>query len=344
VFNLGTSYSGDRYTAPHTVLTSLNRGSTPKYIPTGVSCCNEDLELEEYEDRDLFGEIVAAMGGIGVKVIGLLPAESPAMLQTGEDKAYDYNDKSPFVNSCEICPGLVGGVTMEQPFCDCAPSVWRWKNWVKDNYSNDNVETLKRAFAEVIVGEFAERYKEILAGFWIDQANVANIPLLDTIIKHQMPRAVVAYSHGQRLPLTNNNPPYEDYTFGYPYHDMPNVPASDCINFKAITGQENTTDGYYYAQNHPSLGHVFFPVTTDWSSGNILWDLRQARDWQGRFMNAGGAWTWNVRRGTGRYRSLVLEEDLEFLEGVYEGLEEEAGPPYWDGCEAVPSSQPSLVT
>jgi hypothetical protein len=300
------------------------------------------LLLEQYNDRDLFGEIVAAMADVGVKVIGLLPAESPAMLQTGEDNAYDYNNKSPFVNSCEECPGLTG---VAGPFCECAPSVWHWKTWVRENYGNDDDEMLKQAFAEVIVGEFAQRYKDKLAGFWIDQANVADIPLLSSVIKTQMPNAVVAYSNGQRLPLMNNNPPYEDYTFGYPYHDLQNIPASHCTNFEAIAGQEEVTanHGYYYAQAKPSLGHVFFPLNTDWSSGDIVWEMDQAREWQARFMNAKGAWTWNVRRGSGKNRSVILEQDLEFLEGVYAGLNEVV-PPYFYGCEGIPSLQPSVLT
>jgi hypothetical protein len=299
------------------VLTDLNKASTPKVLPPGTACCSIDLPLEDYDDRDLFGEVVDKFNAIGVKVIAFLSAEGPAMLQQGETKAYDYNGNSPFVNSCDLCPGLTGNPA---PFCACAPSVWQWKKWVLDNYGSDDDDTLKQSFAEVIVGEFAERYKDKVAGFWIDQGDVADIPRITEVIKAQVPNAVLAFNKGQRQPLKNNNPPYEDATFGYPYFDLANIPASDCRNFKAISGQEETSDGYYYVEGKGSLGHVFTPLNSDWGRGDFVWDLRQAQEWQSRFLNANGAWTWSVKRGRGSARSLIIAEDLTFLRDTYSGL------------------------
>ena len=107
------------------------------------------------------------------------------------------------------------------------------------------------------------------------------------------PNAVIAFNNGQKIPLTNNNPAYENFTSGHPT-PIAQVPASDVANLPMLTSLEGTPDGYFDDAGRKSLGHMFMPMQTRWNSGSIVWTLEQAVDWQGRATNAGGAWTWNV--------------------------------------------------
>jgi len=371
ILNLSSFYKGDRYLAPHSILTSLNRGSTPKRIPRDEwKGHDENMALELYPDRDVLGELIMGFQRRGISVIAYLAADSPAMLKTGESQAYDYDNKSPYVDSCAVCPGLTQTLA---PFCACAPSVRRWINHVRhlynddypddDNRDDDNdAETtllLQRAFADIIVDEYAERYGGRVAGYWIDQAPCANVPLVAEVIRRYHPHAALAFNRGRRLPLTNNSPPHEDFTFGYPFWDLANYPGSHCRNFIIIPVQESTVDGYYYSssdtdgggtvmQTSPSLGHAFYPLLSQWSGGEYVWSVEQASEWQARFMSAGGAWTWSVRRGTStgdgdgnglEMMSMIAPEDVAFLQRIYAGLG--AQPPYQYECDWTPSAVPS---
>lgn len=52
-----------------------------------------------------------------------------------------------------------------------------------------------------------------------------------------------------------------------------------------------TSDGYFTgAGGHKSLGHMFVPCSTEWNSGEIVFSIDQAVDWQRRAMAAGGAY------------------------------------------------------
>ena len=51
------------------------------------------------------------------------------------------------------------------------------------------------------------------------------------------------------------------------------------------------SDGYFTgAGGHKSLGHMFIPCSTEWNSGEIVFSIDQAVDWQRRAMAAGGAY------------------------------------------------------
>lgn len=304
------------------------------------------MPLETFPDRDLFLELLMGFGRIGVRVVAYASADSPAVLQSSEYSAYDFNFKSPYVNSCELCPAVTG---TPAPFCQCAPSVHNWKNYVKSVYGDSEVETLKVAYAEVIIREYAMRYntEDNMAGWWFDQAKSANIPLLAGVINHYQPKVALAFNQGQRLPLVNNNPGYEDFTFGYPFWDLVNYPASHCRNFIVIPMQEATSDGYYYGNGDDespmlaSLGHLFMPLLSNWDGGRYVWDPEQASEWQSRFMTAGGGWTWNVRRGTALDRSVIHKGDLDFLMSIYDGMKS-ARPPWKFECDWSPSASPSI--
>merc|ERR1719273_386881 len=104
------------------------------------------------------------------------------MLLSGERKAYDYKNKSPYVDSCALCPSLTN---TQAPFCACAPSIWKWRNYVSEKYSSTTRGILKRAYAEIIVGEYASKYGKKLSGFVFDQISrsSSSIAMLYTIAR-----------------------------------------------------------------------------------------------------------------------------------------------------------------
>jgi len=150
IVGLSSGAFGDRYLAPHSVLTSMSRGSTPKDLWTTYGLgkwTTGDIPLEDFDDRDIFQEILDAMDVHGIKVIAYMAAQGPAMLKEGrtgssynwndaESAAYDYDgDKkrsfqpSAYVNAISECSvfGITDGA--------CAPSVWKWRNYVHSVYS-----------------------------------------------------------------------------------------------------------------------------------------------------------------------------------------------------------------
>jgi len=322
---LSSPMYGDRYLAPHSVLTTMNRGSTPKWIPPGVWYYG-NLPIEEYPDRDLFGEIIDAFRPVGIKIIAYISAQGPAMLFSGENRAYDYKRRSAYVNSCIECPTF-------QPWlgCNCAPSVHKWTNYVREQYGGDDIKDLKLAFSEVIVQEYAERYGTGLSGFMFDNGQEADMySLYKTIRKHNK-KSAIAFNKGPKMPLQQNAYPYEDFTFGYPLPFKQCIP-SDCDNFSAIQSVERTSDGFLYLNGRQSLGHVFTSVNSGWNVGHHVWNIEQAREWQSRVINANGAWTWAVRRGQSLDKSRIHKEDIKFLKGVYEGLSTISSARYRFNC------------
>ena len=65
---------------------------------------------------------------------------------------------------------------------------------------------------------------------------------------------------------------------------------------------------------------MLLPSSSQWASGDIVWDVDQAQKWQFRMMNAKGAWIWSVKLGIGRDISMIDVDDVEFLKSVYIGL------------------------
>lgn len=71
----------------------------------------------------------------------------------------------------------------------CAPSARKWVHWLATNYTEIGSEynfadvytsgtplndAAKQAYAEVIVGHYAERFGSRLAGYWFDQGTYSN--------------------------------------------------------------------------------------------------------------------------------------------------------------------------
>ena len=144
LFNLSQAAHGDQYIAPHSVLTTLNPGSTPV-------------------TRDLFMEAATAFQNEGYKVIAYVATQGPPMLKHGVQYAWDR---------VEIEPGVYTSQSMDN-----------WEGYVQSIYGNTTRDTYKQAFAEIIVDEYAARYGTLIDGWWFDNgADSMNAPLLHDIV------------------------------------------------------------------------------------------------------------------------------------------------------------------
>ena len=145
LFNLSEAAHGDKYIAPHSVLDTLNPGSTP------------------LSGRDLFMEAATAFQNEGYKVIAYVGCQGPAMLKHGVNYAWDRVETSP-------------GVYFSQ-------SMSNWEGHVLSVYGDTSRDTYKQAFAEIIIDEYAARYGTLIDGWWFDNgADNMNAPLLhDTV-------------------------------------------------------------------------------------------------------------------------------------------------------------------
>jgi len=329
LLGLSSGSAGDRYLSSHSILTNLNRGSTPRQtqdindLPDWYKIGGSDFEIEKYPEREVFAEIANALHENGFKVIAYMAAQGPTFLKHGETKAYDYNNSSLYVNSVTECDALTNGTILDGT---CAPSVRKWKNHVKDIYGDDNDLILQKAYAELIVNEYANKFdgkdgNALIDGWWFDQGSYMNISLVHEIIMKANPDAVIAFNKGQKVPLRNNNPPYEHYTFGHPT-PIKNTKPYDMVNLPMITSIEDTSDGFFKSGESYSLGHVFQMTNTAWNHGNLVWNddnrLPQAIDWMSRVINAKGAWTWNVKRT--HNPTQIHVDDIALLKQIYAEL------------------------
>ena len=215
-------------------------------------------------ERDVFVELATAFQAEGYKVLVYMATEGPAKLKHGPVHE------------------------------TAAKRIENWKAWVREAYGKDDVDTLKQAYAEVIVREFAQRYGTKIDGWWFDHASFGNIELIHKEVTRGNPKAVVAFSRGPLGITVNSNPDYEDYTFGHPT-PLRRVPASSDKNLPMVTSIEESTNGFLIKDGKPSLGHMFMPMKNRWNSGaDVVWEEEQAVDWMQRVLTAGGAWTWNV--------------------------------------------------
>lgn len=184
-----------------------------------------------------------------------------------------------------------------------------WKSHVLKMYGSNDDDALRRAYAEVIVGEYARRYGDKVDGWWFDHARFGDLPLLRDVIKKANPNAILAFNvrayhaksykrilkrTGTRV-LEGKNP-CADYTAGHPTPLRAALPGDD-RNLGMIESIEATEDGFFYADGGGGarLGHVFMPVHARWNDGDdVAWTEDRAAEWMRRVVKSGGAWTWNV--------------------------------------------------
>ena len=101
--------------------------------------------------------------------------------------------------------------------CNCTPYMRNWSEYVASVYGNSDLDTLKNAFADIIMDEYAERYGTKIDGWWFDQGDQANKTRIAKTIRRHNPNVVAAYGYGQKVPLIVNLPGIEDYTSGHPH-------------------------------------------------------------------------------------------------------------------------------
>ena len=113
----------------------------------------------------------------------------PAKLKHGKIKAYDYNEQT-----------------------DRSPSIDRWKGFVRRRYGTTSLLSYKRAYADVIVREFANRYGTKIDGWWFDHASYGHMRLIHDICTEANPKIALAFNRGKLPSAANDNPDYEDFT------------------------------------------------------------------------------------------------------------------------------------
>ncbi len=271
--NISNGAFGDRYIAPHSVLEKINPLATP--------------------ERDLFGEIATQFKANGINVIAYMATQGPALIKHGATVAYDYNSDT-----------------------GSSPALDRWRDYVLNDAYAGSTETedqiLKRAYAEIIVDEYAQRYAGVIDGWAFDHASHGNIPLIAETIRKYQPNTALSFNDGVKVPLTNNSPGIEDFTFGHP-NPVKNTLSNSLDNLGMLTSIENSQDGYISdTSGFATLGHMYLPLHEKWNGGDLIWDQEQALDWRDRALAAGGSWTWAVPNDRTN-RALIRSDSYEFL-------------------------------
>ena len=176
-----------------------------------------------------------------------------------------------------------------------SPHDSKWKQYVLNELYPDepgsDVDKFKRAYAEVVIAEYAKRFGDLIDGWWFDHAVYANIPLLHEVITKHNPKAVLAFNVGQKVPLVNNSPGYEDMTAGH-VTPLETHPPNTQKNLPMIESIEKSDGGF--VGDPPSLCHILMPMQRKWFMGADVWEEEQAREWMSRTIKAGGAWTWCI--------------------------------------------------
>ena len=272
LFNLTSTAHGDRLLAPLPLLEEVN----PLAAPT----------------RDLFGELVEAYQAKGLRVIAYVATQGPAMLKHGAEKAYDF-DETIANSTCKKSPP---SKTDADNTVYCSASMNRWRDKVLSLYTgNESLYTkFQTAMAKDIIRPLSIKYGNKIDGWWFDHAIYGNIPKLRNAALAGNENAVIAFNDGQKIPLINNNPGLEDFTFGHP-NPMAVTPPQDDYNLPIIESIESAPEGIFYGRNgEESLGHMFLPIQEKWYSGQVVFSESKGSEWSERILNAGGALTWSV--------------------------------------------------
>lgn len=251
IMNLSAGAYGDIYIAPHSVLSDITPTATPD------------------NDRDLFLEAATAFKAEGIKVIGYIACQGPAMLKHGAAAAHDRQ--------------LVNGEWYSQAKVN-------WADHVRDVYRSNNIATFQKAFGEIIFEEYAARYGTLVDGWWFDNGSAYyDAQQLYDIAKTHNPNSTMASNgHKSFMAYRNGHPK--------PLNGVGGVSPSDDANEDyLLIPIEQTSNGYFTeGTGEKTLGHMYMPIQRLWNSGEIVWDAAQGIDWKGRCLQAGGAWTWNV--------------------------------------------------
>ena len=169
IVGLSGGATGDQYISPHPVLEYIGSRNT---APKNINYCSTTIDLSTVADIDVFDNLLVAMENINVKVIAYMGATGPPKLKEGETGVFDFGGDGCYVNAAAEC--LQFNITNGQ----CSPSARKWVHWVATNFTD--IETYnfddvyvdgsalnlaaKQAYADVIVGHYAERFGDRIAG------------------------------------------------------------------------------------------------------------------------------------------------------------------------------------
>lgn len=293
IVNLSAGAYGDQYGSPHSVLTTLNPGSTPS---------------ADRPTADHFLRIATALHNAGIKVIAYMASQGPANLKVHDSDTIELNP-------------------IWAAYGDPAAAEARWYGHVQAVYNNTELATLQHAYAEIIVAEYVARFAGIVDGYWFDHCNVkyCDKEAIHTAVKTADPTAVVALNDGPKGAFAVYSPGLEDYTGGHP-----KTFSQDNEQNRAMVDSVEQS-GPYFTQlangdpvDHPVLGHCFFPTGgTSWNQVGqpVGWDdgsTVRASDWFGRVLGVGGAWTWNLPRNDNHPDdfSVLDETHMDFVRTV----------------------------
>ena len=197
------------------------------------------------------------------------------------------------------------GVTADNDYnatCGCSQGVIKWSNYVTTLYSYAHETNLKKAFATVVIDEYTARYTTRVDWWWFENANYWHFPLLKDAVRKYKNDTVLTFNDIQNVPLINNYPGFEDFTFGHP-NRIDRNPSSSILDLPMVTSMEarNTSvnPGYLVGSNGElSFGHGWMPMCVDWNliGSPLLSNVSQAVDWMSRVLKAKGSWTWNLPR------------------------------------------------
>eukprot|EP00729_Bicosta_minor_P007780 gene7780-25666_t len=149
IINLSDAAHGDAYAAPHSVLDAMFPvGTCDGCVKT--SPFNNDGHYFGNRGRDLFGEILVKFKAKGIKVIAYMATQGPAMLKHGCKSSFDKvgNCQSAIMTKWKAHVQTTYGV---DPEADCARAA-------NNGGSRGTCAAYKKAYAEIIVKEFAQRY------------------------------------------------------------------------------------------------------------------------------------------------------------------------------------------
>lgn len=300
--NLTNGAFGDRFMAPLVTIENVNPLSTPS--------------------RDLFEEIADALDARGIRTVAYVATQGPAMLKHGAKSAYDYDPDIPGCKKNAQGEGAAPKETDADTTIYCSAAMNRWRDYVLTNYTG--TQSLYRKFelamAQKIIRPFSIRYGTKIDAWWFDHAGFGDPALLRSSALAGNPDAPIAFNLGQKVPLTNNNPGLEDYTFGHPTPVIQAV-VSDDVNLPMIESIETTGPIFYGPNNEESLGHVFFPMQENWAAGQIVFSPDKAAAWLQRVLDAGGSLTWAISLDKTTWKISEPQARVMAYAATYSGLD-----------------------
>jgi hypothetical protein len=297
IVNLSEGAYGTTWMAYHPVLYEINTPPDPDCKP-GVGGGNGwdhncQTAPTPTNTTDYFQQMTDAFHSANIKVIVYAASQGPAMFKHGSDFAFDVKRRyTPLRTDCIRTPRKDGPkACFDDPDNCCSPSMGNWIKYVKGMYDEDEAmdyPKLHTAFADVIIGYYADKYSNDIDGWWFDHASEAascgagskcrndfiDKTAVRTAIRTYQPNVPIAFntcSNAQKSPLQICAHGFEDFTAGHVKPlggGNPTLPF-ESGNYPMVTSVEGTANGFFDSSEWESLGHVFMPTGIKWNGPTI---------------------------------------------------------------------------